>query len=122
MLAAVENCTFAEEAKLKYIASTTHLEVQKGILASKNAKSRSICYKRVFAKLPTLSRDGEEKRIIGRYFDVDAEGNIGANEKLIRELRKDVLENRLCDYQFHCQLASTRGGGGNPWRILGTIW
>ena len=45
-----------------------------------------------FAKLPALSRDAEEKRIIGRYFDVDAEGNIGANKGLIKELRKDVLE------------------------------
>ena len=92
MLEAVENCAFTEDAKLKYIASTTHLEVQKGILASKNAKSRSICYERVFTKLPALSRDAEEKRIIGRYFDVDAEGNIGANKGLIKELRKDVLE------------------------------
>ena len=92
MLEAVENCAFDEDEKLKYIASTTHLEVQKGILASKNAKSRSICYKREFAKLPTLTKDAEENRIIGRYFDVDAEGNIGANKGLIEDLRKDVLE------------------------------
>lgn len=82
---------FSEETQLKYSASTTHLELQKGILESENPSARSICFRRKFTKVPVLSSDTEENRIIGRYFDVGADGHIGANETILENIRQDVL-------------------------------
>ena len=92
MLQAVYRYMLKEEEKLKFMASTTHLEIQKGIIESKSPESTSLCYKREFSKVPDLSNDEDENRIIGRYFDVDSNGNVGANKIVIENLRRDVCK------------------------------
>ncbi len=103
VLEAVCKCTFPDDKKLKYTASTTHLEVQKGILESENAECKSVSFRREFQDTSTDSQDDEERRITGRYFDVDSSGNKGANADKLQQIRRNVLQTgcRMSTFSTH---------------------